>query len=286
MKRSLGVLLIFIGIVIAFGTIIQPLLNSNRTSTVSEKGINIDTIDKLSIQTTVADLKVEQYSGNELKLEVIGDSSKYNIVTSERGNSNLEIEIKSNKRWFFFNTSKSSVTVLILIPENYNKAVHIENTVGNLMFQSSLNLSELNVKMTAGDVRGLSGTMGDLTFSGTAGDFHAEDLITTETNLKGTAGDFRLEKFTGNLNGSNTAGHITVEYAKENGDISLQTTAGDIRVRIPEPSFELDASTTLGDVSINLPINLEQSGKTYRGIVNDGDKKVKVSTTLGDIRLD
>ncbi|WP_216829399.1 DUF4097 family beta strand repeat-containing protein [Alkalihalobacterium elongatum] len=283
MKRSFGVLLIFIGILIAFATIIQPFMGSKRTSTVSEQGININDFDKLSIVTSVADLRIQQYPGEELKLKVNGNSSNYNIH-SENKNSTLEIDIKSNKRWNFFNVSKSSVDVMI--PESFHKSINLENTVGDLKFDSSLTLNELNIKMTAGDVKGLSGAIDYLTFSSTAGDFHAHDLHSLDTMIKGTAGDFRLERFIGNLKGSTTAGSITVEYANENGDIELHTSAGDVRLSIPDPSFELDASTTLGDVSINIPIMLEQSGKTYKGIVNNGEKKVRVSTTLGDIRID
>ncbi|MFV8826891.1 DUF4097 family beta strand repeat-containing protein [Alkalihalobacterium sp. APHAB7] len=283
MKRSLGVLLIFIGIIIAFGTIIQPLLSSNRTSTVSEQGIHINDYDKLSITTSVADLKIRQYPGEKLILEVKGNSSDYHIQ-SEARNSTLEVDIKSNKRWQFFNVSKSSVD--ILIPEHYTKSVSIQNTVGDLRFHSPLTLAELDIKMTAGDVKGLTGSIDHLTFQGTAGDFHAYDLNSVSTEMKGTAGDFRIERFTGDLKGTNTAGDITVEYERENGDIELKTTAGDVRISIPEPSFELNASTTLGDVSINIPVMLEQSGKTYKGIVNHGENKVRVSTTIGDIRID
>ncbi|MDE5414988.1 DUF4097 family beta strand repeat-containing protein [Alkalihalobacterium chitinilyticum] len=284
MKRPLGVLLIIIGILIAFSTIFQPLISSNRTSTVNEQGININNgYDKLSITTSVADLNIRQYPGEELMLEVKGNSSNYHIQ-SESKKSILEIEIKSNKRWQFFNASKSSVDVLI--PDHYTRSVTIENTVGDLRFQSPLTLAELNIKMTAGDVKGLTGSIDHLTFHSTAGDFHAYDLNSVRTEIKGTAGDFQIERFTGDLKGTNTAGSITVEYERENGDIELQTTAGDVRLLIPEPSFELNASTTLGDVSINIPIMLEQSGKTYKGVVNNGEKKVKVSTTIGDIKID
>ncbi|UOE95508.1 DUF4097 family beta strand repeat-containing protein [Alkalihalobacillus sp. LMS39] len=284
MRRILGVILVVIGIIIGISAL--GISFSSQTTTASEEILDYDVskMNEIKVESTVSDITITPVEAEGLTINVHSSNDDYKVKAKEKG-STLIIELTEKKQWITF--GRSMKTVDILVPKEYEDKLSVTTTVGSIVLKEPIELKELIVKTTAGDIENISGKIDYVTVASTAGDVKMKDLETVETTLQGSAGDFRLDNFVGSITGRNTAGDLIVNFKDENHNIDFKGSAGDIKINIPSPSFELDASSSVGDISIGFPITSDRSStRKVQGTVNDGKYTVKVSTSVGDINIE
>ncbi|WP_026672480.1 DUF4097 family beta strand repeat-containing protein [Alkalihalobacterium bogoriense] len=285
MRRIFGVILVVIGIIIGISAL--GISFSSQTTTASEEILDYDVskMNEIKVESTVSDITITPVEADGLTINVNSSrDDEYKVEAKEKG-STLIIKVSEEKQWITF--GRSMKTVDIFIPKEYEDKLSVTTTVGSIVLEEPIELKELFVKTTAGDIDNISGKIDYVTAASTAGDVKMKDLETVETTLQGSAGDFRLDNFVGAITGKNTAGDLIVNFKDENHNIDFKGSAGDIKINIPSPSFELDASSSVGDISIGFPITSDRSStRKVQGTVNDAKYTVKVSTSVGDINIE
>ena len=145
-------------------------------------------------------------------------------------------------------------------------------------------LDEAKISTTSGDILAAAEAQ-SFDCDATSGDIHLTALGNTRAiTANATAGDIRLtaEDAVEKISADTTAGSITIDAADVQ-EIDAHATAGDVTVLLSAaPGFTASLDTTAGKITYDLPLT-KQDGNYICG---DGSRKVKISTTAGDIRLE
>jgi len=142
-----------------------------------------------------------------------------------------------------------------------------------------------------------------------SGDLNAENITgrvemstaSGEVSLKGVSGEIRassasgavrVKDAAGSVNASSASGDVEVELSRVDGDgeMRFSTASGNVHVRLPSSiDATVEMSTVSGDIETNFPIQVRQSeygpGKRARGQLGAGSRRLKISSSSGDVSL-
>jgi len=127
---------------------------------------------------------------------------------------------------------------------------------------------EASLRSMSGDVL-LRGGEKQVNLATTSGDIRAEGLRAQEVRFTTVSGDASLQfeiAFSGRLEGS--------------------TVSGDVNIGLPvESSFQIELRSQSGEVECHLPLTqVERGGHRLAGKAGNGEGRIEVKTTSGDIR--
>jgi hypothetical protein len=164
--------------------------------------------------------------------------------------------------------------------------------------QGFLDFSAGSGDLVAGDIKGnveisvgsadveIAEVLGDVTFSSGSGDF---EIGSSRGGLvAGTgSGDLWFGDHTGNADLTTSSGDVLLRVAGSEGEVKVGSSSGEVEIVIyGGDSVELDLRTSSGSITSKLPLVVkEATRKRLHGISGDGDLKVNVTTSSGDIRV-
>ena len=96
------------------------------------------------------------------------------------------------------------------------------------------------------------------------------------------------DRTTGRLLARSLSGDVRVEARPEQAaDFRLTSTSGRVALSVPESSnLKFSVSTTSGSIDSDLPLSEAERGDRYlKGLLNDPDGSVEISTVSGDVTL-
>ena len=223
---------------------------------IEEKEINNNL--NINVKTNVADVIVEEKDINNIKVELYSEKEAEHEITESSDSVNIVLKQKVKVQFGLFNKSPS---VVVYVPNNFNKNIKVNATTGDVKIGNLPN-SNLYVKATTGDIK-------------------AKKI--NNADIKVTTGDIKIDDMN-NLKSETRTGDYKINSAKK---ISVVTNTGDIKVLNSVDEF--DATTNTGDIKIgdvNYSIN---------AVTNTGDIKInkatilvnsKIKTGTGDVRID
>lgn len=180
--------------------------------------------------------------------------------------------------------------------------VKISSTSGNVILDNVR--GDINVSTTSGDIS-LGQTEGNMDISSTSGivrlqegrgifDAHTisgdirVEALDGEFRTNTTSGDFTLMKGNGWGKAGTVSGDVKVFLDSLTGDITASTTSGSVDFRFPETvSVTLDFDSTSGECTtfFDQQLRFSKKGNQAEGSYGGGERKVKVSTVSGDLRI-
>lgn len=262
MKLILKIIIGLIGLLILSCSLAAIIFFSNQTIIISElqnqgnyavlesQEVSLDGIAEINIALTNEDLHVESYSGEDLILNLTGNSLE-NIpsilFSEEEGKLNIRIDRSTRE------TFPNDFRLYVKIPQNYGKDLKVVTLSGDS------NIKELS----------LSGFI----FESASGDASFDNLKSNYANFKSLSGDLDFDNSSIDSI-KTTSGDIHVEgfYPKE---LNILSISGDVSLDLEEDSsITLDFSSLSGDLDNDL-----------EGSIYSGENKVYVKTTSGDLSV-
>ena len=265
---------------------------------------------KINIDVISSDVKICVTEGEEWRVEYKNTEKIFHTVKLADGV--LTIEQEDTRKWYehlwdFF-TPELSVT--LYMPAQAYDSLSVLSTSGDINVAPEYTFSNVDLKVTSGDITMAALTTGALSVKTTSGDIAVSGNVGGGLKIECTSGDIGI---TGGVNGKlevfNTSGDIAIRNAtptsvtvsNTSGDMYLQNvvsrenfeiknTSGDIELdHCDAASFELetlsgdirasilsgkvfDCHTTSG--SVNVPANGE--GGTFKARGTSGDIRVTI----------
>lgn len=173
--------------------------------------------------------------------------------------------------------------------------VDVKNTAGLVITSASGDITAADVdgdamiSVTSGDID-LKDINGDIDLKTVSSDIYAEN-VKGAAAVKGTSGSIDFNGIEGSVNVFTASGDISVVAvpAESGTDYNLGTSNGMVELRFKrklESGFILKATTTTGHIDIDLPIKVSKvSRNDIVGVVREGESKVFIETSSGDISI-
>lgn len=239
--------------------------NFNSSSLSSSHEIN-DNINGIEMNFTAQDINVVSDSGKDLIVEIKSNHTINEVLPITENNNKLTISTN-------YDTPKSA-SILIRIPESYNKGgIKIITSSGNIQV-SNLYLQSLNTSTASGDTY-ISNINSDyLNVSSSSGEINFSEIKNNlESKITSTSGDISGYGNLGILTGNSTSGSLDIKISDSLKDTSLSSTSGDITLSFPKDTgYKIDYNTLSGEY---LGSDSLSSG--------DESSKITLQTLSGDI---
>jgi len=124
-----------------------------------------------------------------------------------------------------------------------------------------------------------------------SGDVSVKD-VTGKVHAASVSGDVNVGGINGSVNASSVSGDVNVEINGLEGmdDMKFSAVSGDVKVTLPSNlDADVDISTLSGDIDTNFPIEIRKEkytpGRTARGKLGEGSRRLKMSSVSGSITL-
>lgn len=247
-----------------------------------EKEFSSD-LENININTSSADIKVEFYTGESLKitgrLYALGDMNISDIIKDVSSlNNTLSMDITPY--------SYDNLKLDIFIPDSYKGNLNINSTGGDNQILGG-ELNNLSLKSTSGEFLINNLTLKDLSVKTSSGDIELLYVNSNISNLNTTSGDIETSVCNlGELNSSSSSGEIDLNLSSLGNNSKISSTSGDIELSISESiGYTLTFNTSSGNIESNrLPIKFINDNN-YSINTGDSSKNVEIKTSSGDLYI-
>ena len=150
--------------------------------------------------------------------------------------------------------------------------IYLGDIVGNA--DLSAGSGDINIDLIKGDVSAGTGS-GDIVIDVSKG------MVAVHTG----SGDVSLHGHTGSAEVETSSGEVEFYATAGEGEVTLRTSSGDVDVVVyGGESIDLDIRTSTGVIDTKVPIVIkEASRRRLQGISGDGEWKLRVSTSSGNV---
>lgn len=267
-----------------------------------EKVYKIENIEDIFIETSSTDVNIIPVDSDEIKINLTGsgkgssEKSLPKLFTEVKGNK-LIIDVKSSGGFGFsifdgdirFGLSffSGDINLDIYIPKKYKNNLDIDVSSADVII-NDLEINNFNFDTSSGDLDIKSFKSNECTFKTSSGDLNLQSFKSNESTFKTSSGKINAEDFSGDLECVSSSGKIYFEYENFNNNVYIKSSSGDIKLKLPNDSgFHLKADTSSGDIVTDFPISLIGTIKDdyLEGTFGNGDNKIKIKTSSGDIEL-
>jgi len=217
-----------------------------------------------------------------VELEITIPKDKLNELSINTGSSNVHIagDITDN---LMVDTSSGNITI-----SDFNgKIFHTESSSGDQRYKNIIT-ENLKISSSSGVVVLTKSNSKEASIETSSGDIDIMKFSTKENRIDTTSGSITIENFSGNLNCSSSSGSITANFEEKSDEIIIGTISGDVKLILPKESgFKLRTDTNSGDFDSSFTLKLNGGyGKKYiDATIGDGEGKVKIHTSSGDITV-
>ncbi|WP_455538980.1 DUF4097 family beta strand repeat-containing protein [Terrisporobacter sp.] len=231
---------------------------------------DIDNLKNIKINFGTSNLIISESDEDNIQIIVKSNRKLKNkkYIDTNINSETLTIEdFNENSRKNFLNIfDKCILKVELKIPKSYNKNLTIDNKIGDITFDSNLNLNNLNVNIKTGDInvnKEIDAKRIDI--NSIVGDMKFDKIEGESISIKGKTGGVDIDKLIGYGSIESQIGDITCSIEDLNGDIDFKSHVGDIHLDVNEDlKFVLEGNKNIGDIKTNLEFsNISQSSKTF-----------------------
>ncbi len=238
-----------------------------------DKTFDLGSIDKINVDLSQAELKIEPIDGNDVKVLYNGDF--YGEPEIERGDSEVLIKEKSGFHIFGFHFGGDDGKIIVQVPKNAKLSYDLDVSTGDVRVDGAgiLEARKMEIDSSAGGVA-LDGFRADqLDVDVSAGDLTVTGVTCTgEASLDMSTGDVTVVKS---------------DLYQVDADLSM----GDFRYELPEPKadiadrYEVDLDVSLGDIRFYDEKSNDDIAHSARK--GDGERRFfHIETSMGDIQID
>jgi hypothetical protein len=154
--------------------------------------------------------------------------------------------------------------------------LHITDIIGNL-----------DLRTSSGDVK-LDKIKGSVQLSATSGDSRIYD-IDGDLDISNTSGDIIVSGVSGSVRARSVSGDVDLSALSDvQGDFDIESVSGDVQIEISRDfAGQIAVRSLSGSINSQLPAEVERYSKSQlRGRIGNGNGRLSVSTTSGDISID
>lgn len=265
------------------------LFNNNHTINDTESH-NIESINKITVNSKITDVNILKSDTSELKAEFKGkyssnDSNSIKLnITADNGELIIETQNATN------NVYSSDLTLNLYIPESYKGDISISSVSGDIKSERVLELNSLRIETVSGDVKFNSISASTLTANLTSGDIEFNKLNTNTASLKTISGDIKVESYVVALTVDSSSGSIDMNLTEIKGASTINSVSGDVEIAIEvSNNLFLEGKTTSGSIEVSSDLNnpnIEKGDKLLKATFNSVENKLNITTASVDIKLD
>ncbi|MFC7395418.1 DUF4097 family beta strand repeat-containing protein [Scopulibacillus cellulosilyticus] len=284
MKKMIGILFIFFGVLILLGLFVNSNIGNRFTSSNQHESADLSGIKTIDVDSSSAYVHVIPSKRNDLEAALNGH--KFRMTVNHEGDT-IKVDIKH--KWLNFLPFWKPSTLNIYIPEDYNKNMDLSTGSGNVKFNGeTMNLNRLKLNVHSGNIVLKNLHISHLYNNTLSGNFNGDHLITKTTSLDIKSGNINLSSFTGELNGKVLSGHLSAQFDQLNDPIHLDVKSGDATLKFPKNAdFTLNAHTISGKVNCDIPLQKAKvnDDNIVNGSYGTGKYPVKLNVTSGKINI-
>lgn len=206
------------------------------------------------------------------------DKAEYHAKVTEKGAS---IQIQEGGKPLL--QGDFSRWIEVYLPASYGETLTVTTTDGAIdLTGAALQLRELRVDSTAGQVQVRKAAAQTMTLSTTQGQLDLADLTGEQIQLTTTNGTILCDGITGEVDCRSTggavqirrargsgsyraenSGELSVSYEEVTGDLSLYNKNDAVQLSLPAGlSFAFEAATKNGEITTSFPVSLGDEGRT------------------------
>ena len=234
---------------------------------------DINNIKNIKTDFNASDLIITENSEDNIKVIVKSNKTLKNkkYINAKIKSDTLSIEDFNNKssRNILGISNGYYLQVEIKIPKSYKENITINNIVGDITFDSDLNLNDLYVDVKTGDIDGNQNiNSNEIYINNKVGNMDLNYLNGKEVTIDVKTGDIDIDKFSGKG--------------------SIESKIGDVELYINKNlSFIFEGNKSFGDLDIGLKFNnVSQSSEYFVGQYGENPvNKIIANVKTGDIRI-
>lgn len=227
-----------------------------------------DNINEITINLNSQDIKVENYEGETLKVQIKSNNSVSNDLSESEEDNKLILSTSYD--------TPGNANISVSIPNSFKNrgALKIVTSSGDINI-SNVSLDTLNISTASGDTQVSNLNLNYFTLNSSSGDIYFKNISALN--------ETRLASSSGEINGNGTLGKITAN-----------TTSGDMDLDLENPLANSSLSSISGSISLSLPKNSDYkiNYDTVSGHLDSSNKKlshgnessiINVNTTSGEL---
>ncbi|MDZ7836677.1 MAG: DUF4097 family beta strand repeat-containing protein [Actinomycetota bacterium] len=251
---------------------------------------DLSAIDNISIDTVSTDINIMATDGDQIKVDFYGQVST---------------NINKNKPELVVYQSQDKLNIEIVQPKGIYFGINIQDTVLDVYIPQN-NFDSFSVSTTSGSCNIKQLEAENFAYNNVSGDLNAIGFQTDNSRLKSTSGDIMLTGYTGNIEARSISGDVILKDGRANENINVETTSGKVDIYQDHASsmdlssisgeiniqmdrqaeFYLSIGTISGDIENRFPVSVTSaSDRDLEGTVGNGDARVLIKTTSGDISI-
>lgn len=321
--KGFGKLLIVSGLLVVLGVVIiitgfiasgSSRKEDTKTMEWVEKQYKTDRVEdleELDISLVSEDIQVEPTDGKEIVITYSDDAKESRYEIKEKGNKLfMERKTTNGVHFNFFsvidiaklfrdnsiNVNKTD-PVTIAIPANFKGEYQLNSVSGNINIKDVNVERKVSMNTTSGSVLAenlvVKGKLDSQTISGSVflKNVNAEDKIDVDTTsgevsveAVETKSDFKANTISGEIKGNKVSAE-NIKFSTTSGDVDMNEISVENTFDADSISGEMTVSFT--DARSNYSFDIDTiSGDSNIGTgkIDGGNKKIKISTTSGDIK--
>jgi DUF4097 and DUF4098 domain-containing protein YvlB len=229
-----------------------------------------DNINEVAVNLNSQDIKVENYEGQTLKVQVKNNNS----VSSELSESEEGNKIILSTSY----DTPGNASISISIPNSFKNrgALKIVTSSGDINI-SNLSLDTLGISTASGDTELSNINLNYFSSNSSSGDTHLKNVSAlTETKLVSSSGEIVGNGTLGKITANTTSGDMKLTLEKSLATSSLSSISGSISLSLPKSAgYKINYDTISGQLD-------SSKGKLSHG---DESSIINVNTTSGSLNI-
>ena len=243
--------------------------NFNDSSASKDYTIN-DNINEININLNSQHIKVINYDGQDLKVQV----KSHNSMSGELLETENENKLVLNTKY----DTPDNASILVSIPSSFNHrgTLKIITSSGD-MNVSKISIDTLNLSTASGDIDVSNLNLSYLNLTNSSGDIKFNTITAlNETKLSSSSGDIVGSGSLGTVNGSTASGDINLQFKDSLSNTSLSSASGSISLSLPKDiGYKINYKTVSG--------SLDSSNRELS--FGDESSLINVDTVSGDLNI-
>lgn len=260
----------------------------NRVNISEEKLIELNSINKIYIDSSFVDIIVKSSDRENIKVRYYGEikASSLPKLQIDKVADTIEIKLVDNRIGNYLITD-SDLVLEIIMPEAYSGDLKVKSSSSNISI-NNMSINDLDIDTSSGglDIGNIVGKTVDLDSS--SGKISISNIQSDIIRVNNSSGEIEIEDSLGELSLKSISGNIDLDNNKNNRNIKIKTISGDIFISFnDDSSYTINGKSISGTIKALFPINIEKNSVTNSFIVYLGKREstVDIDTSSGNIVL-
>lgn len=294
MKKLLGVVLILIGLGMAFSFYSDGNWNPfqrfawGAEAVKQERSVSASGVERVRVLAESANVTVAPSDSSQIRAYVTGQMrgqiEKDLQFEVEKSGDTVIIQLTTDNR-FGFGFNQLNLTVEL--PEKQWSSAEVKAKSGNVNVRQ-LSGDQLQLQTSSGNIAAEQLTSKTIKLEASSGNVRLQGFQAEQVRFETSSGNTMLLEGTGEIKGESRTGNVSIHLPELTRNLDLSARSGDVKVTLDqEPkSFAVDfsAGSGRGDIAwegVRYEVNNEERS-TMKGKIGEGETLVKVRTRSGN----